>query len=127
MRRTDLDLVFAGLLGAAGVTDAALAAHVTAGGPLAGAAEIMMIHAAAIVGLVALRRGDPLAPSLVGKIALAMGLGAAIFGADVTLVTFTGGRLFPMAAPIGGSLLIASWLALAVLVITGKMIRPPAA
>lgn len=125
MRRTDLDLVFAGLVGAAGVTDAALAMHVTGGGPLASAAEIMMIHAAAIVGLVALRRGDPLAPGIVGKIALAMGLGAAVFGGDVTLVTFTGARLFPYAAPIGGTTLILSWLALAALVVSGKMIRPP--
>ena len=125
MRRTDLDLVIAGLLGAGGVTDAALAMHVTAGGPLGAAAEIMMVHAAAIVGLVALRRGDRFAPNIVGKIALAMGLAAAVFGADVTLVTFTGSRLFPYAAPIGGSVLIATWLALALLVVSGRMVRPP--
>lgn len=125
MRRTDLDLVIAGLLGAGGVTDAALAMHVTGGGPLGSAAEIMMVHAAAIVGLVALRRGDRFAPNIVGKIALAMGLAAAVFGADVTLVTFTGSRLFPYAAPIGGSVLIATWLALALLVVAGRMVRPP--
>lgn len=125
MRRTDLDLVFAGLLGAGGVADAALASHVTGGGPLASAAEIMMVHAAAIIGLVALRRGDRFAPNIVGKIALAMGFGATIFGADVTLVSFFGARLFPYAAPIGGSILILSWLALAVLVLLGRMVRPP--
>ena len=126
MRRTDLDLVFAGLLGAGGVTDAALAMHVTGGGPLGAAAEIMMVHAAAIVGLVALRRGDRFAPNLVGKIALAMGVAAAIFGGDVTLVTFTGARLFPYAAPVGGTALILCWLALAYLVVAGRMVRPPA-
>ena len=127
MRRTDLDLMLAGLLGAGGVADAALATHVTGGGPLASAAEIMMVHAAAIVGLVALRRGDPTMPGLVGKIALAMGLGAAVFGADVTLLTFSGNRLFPMAAPIGGSVLIASWAALLVVVVRSRLSRgePP--
>ncbi|NLH80968.1 MAG: DUF423 domain-containing protein [Phyllobacteriaceae bacterium] len=121
MRRTELDLMLAGLVGAGGVADAALAQHVTGGGPLASAAEIMMIHAAAIVGLVAFRRGDATAPSAVGKIALAMGLGAAIFGIDVTLLAFTGAHLFPMAAPIGGGVLILSWLALAVLVIVERV------
>ena len=121
MRRTELDLMLAGLLGAGGVADAALAAHVTGGGPLAQAAEIMMIHAAAIVGLVAFRRGAADAPTAVGKIALAMGLGAAIFGLDLTLLAFAGLHLFPMAAPIGGTVLILSWLALAVLVVTERV------
>ena len=127
MRRTDLDLMLAGLLGAGGVADAALATHAGGGGPLAAAAEIMMVHAAAIVGLVALRRGDPTMPRLVGKIALAMGLGAGIFGADVTLLTFAGSRLFPMAAPIGGTVLIASWLALLAVVVISRLNRgePP--
>jgi hypothetical protein len=79
MRRTELDLMVAGVIGAAGVADAALSAHVTAGGPLAQAAEIMMVHAAAIVGLVAYRRGVAGAPTAVGKIALTMGLAAALF------------------------------------------------
>jgi uncharacterized membrane protein YgdD (TMEM256/DUF423 family) len=35
---------------------------------------------------------------------------ASLFGSDVTLHTLTGSHLFPMAAPTGGSLLIASWL-----------------
>jgi uncharacterized membrane protein YgdD (TMEM256/DUF423 family) len=121
MRRTELDLMLAGLLGAGGVVDAALAAHVTGGGPLAQAAEIMMIHAAAIVGLVAFRRGAADAPSAVGKIALAMGLGAAIFGIDLTLLSFAGVHLFPMAAPIGGTVLILSWLAIAVLVVVERV------
>ena len=121
MRRTELDLMLAGLLGAGGVADAALAAHVTAGGPLAQAAEIMLVHAAAVVGLVAFRRGAPDAPSAVGKIALAMALGAAIFGADLTLFAFSGNHLFPMAAPIGGTVLILSWLALCVLVVVERL------
>ena len=38
----------------------------------------------------------------------------ALFAGDLTLRHYAGHGLFPMAAPTGGTLLIASWLALAV-------------
>ena len=41
-------------------------------------------------------------------------LGASLFAGDLTLRHYAGNGLFPMAAPTGGTLLIASWLALAV-------------
>ncbi|MER2606352.1 MAG: DUF423 domain-containing protein [Siculibacillus sp.] len=127
MRRTELALVLAGLLGAGGVADAALASHVTGGGPLASAAEVMMIHAAAVTGLVALRRGDPATFESVGILAIVMALGAAIFGGDITLFSFTGSHLFPMAAPVGGTILIAAWLGLVAVVVIGRLKRgePP--
>jgi uncharacterized membrane protein YgdD (TMEM256/DUF423 family) len=40
-------------------------------------------------------------------------LGAALFSGDLALRAFTGHRLFVMAAPAGGIILIAAWLALA--------------
>jgi uncharacterized membrane protein YgdD (TMEM256/DUF423 family) len=39
---------------------------------------------------------------------------AALFAGDLTLKHFAGHSLFPLAAPIGGTLLILSWLTLAV-------------
>ena len=39
---------------------------------------------------------------------------AGLFAGDLTLRQYAGHGLFPMAAPTGGTLLIASWLALAV-------------
>ena len=39
----------------------------------------------------------------------------ALFGGDIALHTLTGSHIFPMAAPTGGSLLIASWLVVALL------------
>ena len=39
---------------------------------------------------------------------------AALFAGDLTLRQYAGHSLFPMAAPTGGTLLIVSWLALAV-------------
>jgi uncharacterized membrane protein YgdD (TMEM256/DUF423 family) len=41
-------------------------------------------------------------------------VGATLFGADLTVLQFLGHRLFPMAAPSGGTLMILSWLLLAV-------------
>ena len=43
-------------------------------------------------------------------------LGAvALFSGDIALNTLAGFQLFPMAAPTGGTLLIVSWVAVAVL------------
>jgi uncharacterized membrane protein YgdD (TMEM256/DUF423 family) len=36
-----------------------------------------------------------------------------LFSADIALRAFAGYRLFPMAAPAGGTLLIIAWLAVA--------------
>ena len=41
-------------------------------------------------------------------------IAAGLFAGDLTLRQYAGHSLFPMAAPTGGTLLIASWLALAV-------------
>jgi uncharacterized membrane protein YgdD (TMEM256/DUF423 family) len=40
-------------------------------------------------------------------------MGGALFAGDVSMRAFAGHRLFPMAAPTGGTLLILSWLVLA--------------
>jgi uncharacterized membrane protein YgdD (TMEM256/DUF423 family) len=49
-------------------------------------------------------------------VAAAIGLlvGAALFSGDIAMRAFAGHRLFPMAAPSGGFILIAGWLALGV-------------
>ena len=44
----------------------------------------------------------------------ASSIAAGLFAGDLTLRQYAGHGLFPMAAPTGGTLLIASWLALAV-------------
>jgi uncharacterized membrane protein YgdD (TMEM256/DUF423 family) len=43
-----------------------------------------------------------------------MEAGAALFSGELAARAFTGERIFPFAAPIGGSTMILSWLALAV-------------
>jgi uncharacterized membrane protein YgdD (TMEM256/DUF423 family) len=41
-------------------------------------------------------------------------LGGVLFASDVSMRAFAGHRLFPMAAPAGGTILIIAWLVLAV-------------
>ena len=41
-------------------------------------------------------------------------IAAALFAGDLTLRQYAGHGLFPFAAPTGGTLLIASWLAVAI-------------
>lgn len=103
----------AGLLGAAGVALAAVAAHRVNDPSLATAAPLLIMHAAAALGVVgiATRCTRPLAWTIAAALLLA---GAALFAGDITLRAFTGNRLFAMAAPTGGSTMIAGWLMVAI-------------
>jgi uncharacterized membrane protein YgdD (TMEM256/DUF423 family) len=107
-------VALAGLMGAAGVALAAAAAHQADAARLGSASTMLLFHAAAVIGAVVLteRRIVHPVPGLAAAIGLAAG--ALLFAGDLTLRQFFGHGLFPMAAPSGGSLLIASWLLLAV-------------
>ncbi len=114
LRAVRILIVLAGLMGACGVALAAAAAHGTQAGSLAAASSMLLFHAAAVLATVALaERG-----LVHAQIAMVAGFGfviaATLFAGSVTLHHYSGHRLFPFAAPTGGTLLIASWLALAV-------------
>ncbi len=102
----------AGLFGAAGVGAAAAAAHIVGDASLHTAADFLLFHAAALIGLVAAARGRPHAGLLAAGTLIA--LGTTLFSGDLALRVLAGLRLVPMAAPTGGVLLIAGWLVLAV-------------
>jgi uncharacterized membrane protein YgdD (TMEM256/DUF423 family) len=104
----------AGLMGAAGVVLAAASAHAGSAIRLDSAGYMLLFHASALVsGVVALDRGLLWRP--LGLVALAgFVVGSTLFAGDLALRAFAGSRLFPMAAPTGGIILIASWLVLAV-------------
>ena len=75
---------------------------------------MLLFHSSAVLAVVALaERGV-----VHGRIAISAGFGfvvaSALFAGDLTLRQFAGHSLFPMAAPTGGTLLIVSWLLLAV-------------
>jgi len=101
-------------MGACGVILAALSAHAADASRLAPASSMLLFHAAAVLGTVALALRGPLHPA--GALVPAWGFvaGSALFAGDLTLRQFAGHPLFVFAAPTGGTLLIASWLALVV-------------
>jgi uncharacterized membrane protein YgdD (TMEM256/DUF423 family) len=113
MAGMDLILIaLAGVIGAAGVVLTAAGAHGKPGVGLDSAGFLLLIHAAAVLGGVALaRQGLVIRP--LGLVTLCgFVLGAGLFAADVSARAYVGSRLFPFAAPAGGLILIASWLVL---------------
>lgn len=114
MGRASASLIaISGLLGGSGVTLAALAAHAGGAEALRAAAELAMVHAPAVIGLVAIS-GQTSHPWLWHSIAAVMLLGAVLFVGTVSLGILADLRPLPMLAPTGGSLTIAAWVAVAV-------------
>ena len=109
---TQILLALAGLMGAAGIMLTAAGAHGKPGVGLDSAGYLLLIHAVAVIAaLAAARQGLLLRP--LGAIALwGFVIGAGLFAADVSARAYLGHRLFPFAAPTGGTLLILSWLVL---------------
>jgi uncharacterized membrane protein YgdD (TMEM256/DUF423 family) len=100
-------LVFAaGLCGAAGVVLSAAASH--RGGAFIGtAASFLLMHAPVFlaVGLFDANR-------ILRTASYILLVGLVLFSGDLLARDFVGSRLFPFAAPVGGTLLIAGWLAI---------------
>jgi uncharacterized membrane protein YgdD (TMEM256/DUF423 family) len=105
-------IIYAGLAGAAGVALAAAGAHGTDLSALTPPAYLLVMHAAAAAAIVALatRAAHPGAFLLAGLVLL---IGVSLFSGDIALRTLNGARLFPMAAPTGGTTMIAGWIVLA--------------
>ncbi|MFV0280367.1 MAG: DUF423 domain-containing protein [Rhodoblastus sp.] len=102
----------AALMGAAGVVSAAAAAHASANPLLGTISHMLMIHAAAVLGLLAFGRGGPF-QLWYGVVAALMLAGVALFSVDLAARIWLGGRLFPFAAPLGGGLTIFAWVSAA--------------
>ena len=104
-------VIYAGLAGAAGVALAAMGAHGEGYAALTPPAHFLLMHAAAALAIVALatRATHPGGFLLAALILL---VGVSLFSGDITARTFLGHRLFPLAAPIGGSTMIVGWLVL---------------
>jgi uncharacterized membrane protein YgdD (TMEM256/DUF423 family) len=111
--------MLAALMGAAGV---ALWASATHGGEanLQIAAQMLLIHAAAVTGATACRKQRLIHDRLASLGISALILGILLFAADLWTRARLGARLFPMAAPLGGSLAIIGWLTLAAAALAGR-------
>jgi uncharacterized membrane protein YgdD (TMEM256/DUF423 family) len=107
-------VALAAVMGADGVILAAAAAHQPDATRLASASSMLLFHAIAVLATVALIERSIIHPKIGIAAAFGFVIAAALFAGDLTLRQYAGHALFPMAAPTGGTLLIASWLALAV-------------
>ena len=104
-----LILFVSGLMGAAGVSLAAAASH---GGDtvfLGSASTMCLAHAPVLLGLYLGHRFFRTATLA----AVILGLGTIIFAADLVSRHYLGDRLFPFAAPLGGTLMLLGWLVVA--------------
>lgn len=109
-----LILTWAGLAGAAGVALAAAATHKFDSPALTMAAMMLTLHAVAAVGIVGVAFRTARSCFWLG-VALLMLAGASLFAGEIAFHTLTGNASFQMLAPTGGTLMIVSWLIVAVL------------
>lgn len=105
-------IALAGLMGAGGIMLAAAGAHAAPNAGLDSAAYMLLFHAAAILGGGAVLQQGLVWRPLALAVLIAWVVGAVLFSGDIALRAFVGHRLFPFAAPTGGTMLIAAWLAL---------------
>jgi uncharacterized membrane protein YgdD (TMEM256/DUF423 family) len=107
-------IVLAGVMGADGVVLAAASAHQPDATRLAAASSMLLFHATAVLAVVALAERGVVHARIGIAAAFGFVIAAALFATDLSLRQYAGHSLFPMAAPTGGTLMIVSWLALAV-------------
>jgi uncharacterized membrane protein YgdD (TMEM256/DUF423 family) len=99
----------AGVTGAGGIILAAAAAHGVPDPRLQTAANFLILHAAATLAVCGLALALPQRGIwFLGAAALFLS-GSLLFGGDLWARALAGTRLFPMAAPLGGTLLIIGW------------------
>jgi uncharacterized membrane protein YgdD (TMEM256/DUF423 family) len=106
-------IILAGIMGADGVILAALSAHEADAARLGTASSMLLFHASAVLGATSLAERDVIHARIGLAAAFGFVVAAALFAGDLTLRQFAGHSLFPYAAPTGGTLLITSWLVLA--------------
>ena len=114
MRPFRILIGLAAIMGADGVILAALSAHQADAARLGAASSMLLFHATAVLASVALAERGMVHVRIGIAASFGFVVASALFAGDLTLRQFAGHSLFSMAAPTGGTLLIASWLLLAV-------------
>ncbi len=107
-------VALAALAGAAGIAEAAYAAHESSEPLLQTSSHFLLLHAAAVIAIAAFACSFQYKSRSMLVAAALLLLGTIFFCSDLSVRALTGSRLFPMAAPLGGSLLIIGWLATAI-------------
>jgi uncharacterized membrane protein YgdD (TMEM256/DUF423 family) len=99
----------AAFFGCVGVILAAAGAHSKPGSGLDTAGYMLLFHApAAIAACIAIANSLVSRPFGIAA-CIALLLGVALFAGDLALRAYAGTRLFPMAAPTGGMVMMAGW------------------
>ncbi len=99
----------AALLGCAGIVFAAAGAHSKPGTGLDSAGHMLLFHAPAVIAACAAIASGLVNRPLGIAACIALLLGVALFCGDLALRAYAGQRLFPMAAPSGGIVMMAGW------------------
>lgn len=100
----------AGVAGALGIAEAAAAAHISANPLLSLSSNFLLLHGGACLALLALGRAVPHYEGLYISAAAILLAGLSLFCGDLSCQVFVQTRLFPFAAPAGGSLLVLGWV-----------------
>jgi len=107
-------VAIAALAGAIGVAEAAYAAHGSPDPLLQTSSNFLLLHAAAVIAVTSFALSPPNTSRAMLIAASLLMAGTLLFCGDLSVRAITGARLFPMAAPVGGSLQIIGWLAIAI-------------
>lgn len=105
-----------GLMGLSGVALAAAASHGGDAHFLGNASTMCLAHAPVLLALY-VAHGMFRTATLS---ALILGLGTIIFAGDLVARHYLGDRLFPFAAPVGGTLMMLGWLLVAAGALLGR-------
>ena len=120
MPAIQIQLTISGLLGACGVMLLAAGSH-TAGGLATTAGQMLLFHAPAIMAAATTRKAGLLHPTIGLAAIWILAAGVSIFAADMAVRALLGWpRLFPMAAPTGGTLTILGWVVLTLAAILNR-------
>jgi len=111
-------MAVAALTGAAGVIEAAAAAHGTDDRLLQTSANFLLLTAASTMGIVACALGLRRRVACFLVAASFLLAGCLLFCGDLTVRVFFAHGLFAFAAPTGGTMMILSWLAAALIAVS---------
>jgi uncharacterized membrane protein YgdD (TMEM256/DUF423 family) len=107
-------IAIAALSGCAGIVLTAAGAHAKPGAGLDSAGTMLLVHAPAVIAACAAIAAGLISRPVGVTAAIVLLAGAALFAGDLALRAYAGHRLFPMAAPTGGMVMIGGWALLAV-------------
>ena len=114
LRLARILVILAAIMGADGVILAAASAHLADAARLGAASSMLLFHATAVLGALVLSDRGTVNARIGLFVAFGFVTGAGLFAGDLTLRQYAGHSLFPLAPPTGGTLLILSWLLLAI-------------